>query len=51
MRPISSKLKKKHPVVKDAACAVAPDSLGVSGGNNSTVIAKVKENPEAAVPT
>jgi hypothetical protein len=43
-RPIGSKLKKKHPVAKNATCAVAPDSSGVSGGNNSTVIAKIKEN-------
>ena len=43
-RPIGSKLKKKRPAAIDAAHAVAPDSSGVSGGNNSTVIAKIKEN-------
>jgi hypothetical protein len=39
-------------VAKDAACAVVPDSSFVSSGNNSTVVAKIKENPDAgAIPT
>ncbi len=48
-RPIGSKLKKKRPAVIDAARAVGPDSSGVSGGNNATVIAKIKKNPDATV--
>ena len=44
-RPIGSKLKKKRPAAIDAARAVAPDSSGVSGGNNATVVAKIKKKP------
>ncbi len=51
-RPIGSKLKKKHPAAKDSACAVVPDSFHFSGSNNSTVVTKIKDSPDAAaVPT
>jgi hypothetical protein len=52
LRPICSKLKKRSPAAKDAACAVVPDSSFVSSGKKSTVVAKIKENPDAvAAPT
>ena len=63
-RPIGSKLKKKHPAVKDAALAVEPNSSGVKEKHDTTAVAvptaigcnkndnKMPEKPYAhAVPT